>query len=37
MREVLYEILDGAYVTAQLWDQGALETSREEWTKDYCA
>lgn len=35
MRSVLYEKLEHAKTTSELWDQGG--EPREEWVKDYCA
>ena len=35
MRCVLYEILEHAKTTSELWDLGG--EPREEWVKDYCA
>lgn len=36
MRAVLYEVLETAKSTSELWDQGG-DKPREEWVKDYCA
>ena len=35
MRSVLYEVLEHAKTTSELWDQGG--EPREEWVKEYCA
>lgn len=35
MRECLYEVLDKAKGTSELWESG--DNPREMWVQDYCA
>lgn len=37
MRETLYECLEKAKASSELWDMGSGDRPREEWTEDHCS